>query len=166
MAVSPDGSAVYASDAATNRITVLTRRGRRPGRDRRLAGPALARPQLAVDGAGKVWVADRGNDRVVAYRADGALVTAFGERGIGAGQFVEPAGITVDCHGLVTVAEADNNRVQQFQFGALSAVRRAARRSPRRRTRSLPPSPDPVAAAADASRRRARPASSASASSR
>ena len=72
--------------------------------------------QLAVDGAGQVWVADRGHDRVVAFRADGTLLTAFGERGIGAGQFVEPAGISVDCHGLVTVAEADNNRVQQFQF--------------------------------------------------
>ena len=118
IAVSPDGAQVYASDAGTNRITVMTASG---GDLAELGVGDLRSPaQLAVDAAGQVWVADRGHDRVVAYRADGSLLTAFGERGIGAGQFVEPTGISVDCHGLVTVAEADNNRVQQFQFGALA----------------------------------------------
>ncbi len=37
------------------------------------------------------------------------------------GQFVEPVGIAVDCHGLVTVADSDNNRVQQFQVAPASA---------------------------------------------
>jgi tripartite motif-containing protein 71 len=62
-----------------------------------------------------VWVADRGNDRVRSFSPDGTPLVTFGMRGVGPGQFVEPAGIAVDCHGLVTVAEADNNRVQQFQ---------------------------------------------------
>ncbi len=118
VALSPDGSVVYASDAGTNRITVMTPSG---GDLAEIGVGDLRSPaQLAVDGAGQVWVADRGHDRVVAYRADGSLLTAFGEGGIGAGQFDEPTGISVDCHGLVTVAEADNNRVQQFQFGPLT----------------------------------------------
>ena len=67
VAVSPDGSRVYAADAGTNRITVLDRHGRRPGRDRRRAraGQLRSPGEIALDGAGNVWVADRGNDRVV-----------------------------------------------------------------------------------------------------
>ena len=53
-----------------------------------------------------------------AYTPDGTLAASFGERGVAPGQFVEPAGVAVDCNGLVTVADADNNRVQQFQFGS------------------------------------------------
>ena len=41
--------------------------------------------------------------------------------GVGPGQFMEPTGISVSCNGLVTVAEADNNRVQQFQLPATAA---------------------------------------------
>jgi hypothetical protein len=85
--------------------------------------------QIALDGAGNLWVADTHHDRVIAFTPDGTPLLAFGERGVGPGQFVQPTGIAVDCHGLVTVAEVGNNRVQQFQFppsstcGALPAVK-------------------------------------------
>jgi hypothetical protein len=52
-------------------------------------------------------------------------VVAFGERGSQPGQFIEPVGISVDCHGLVTVGDSDNNRVQTFQAatpGACAAL--------------------------------------------
>jgi hypothetical protein len=42
----------------------------------------------------------------------------MGERGIGAGQFVHPTGVSVDCHGILTVTDTDNNRVQQFALAA------------------------------------------------
>ncbi len=74
-----------------------------------------------MDGAGNLWVADRGNERIQAFSPDGVPLLRFGERGVGAGQFVEPTGVSVDCHGLVTVADSDNNRVQQFQFAPASA---------------------------------------------
>jgi hypothetical protein len=72
-----------------------------------------------------VWVVDRGNDRVQEFTAEGAPVVAFGERGSEPGQFIEPVGIAVDCRGLVTVADSDNNRVQTFQAatpGACAAL--------------------------------------------
>ena len=86
------------------------------GRQRDRASASCKSPQgIVVDGAGDLWVADRGNDRVVEFAPDGTLLGAFGEKGTGSGQFLEPTGIAVDCHGLVTVSEAENNRLQQFQ---------------------------------------------------
>ena len=124
VAVTPDGSRVYGSDASTDKITVMTgtggdlaeigARGDGPGE---LDSPA----QLALDGAGNVWVADRGNNRIQVFTADGAPLLGFGERGVGAGQFIEPVAVSVACNGLVTVADADNNRAQQFQFPPSSA---------------------------------------------
>ena len=76
---------------------------------------------VALDGAGNVWVADRGNNRIQAFTPDGALLQRFGERGVGAGQFIEPTSVSVACNGLVTVADADNNRAQQFQFAPSTA---------------------------------------------
>jgi DNA-binding beta-propeller fold protein YncE len=116
VAVSPDGSRVYASDAGTNRISVLSPQGSDIAEIgvRELRSPA----EVAVDAGGNLFVADRGNDRVAVYTPDGALVTRWGVRGNGPGQFADPTGISVDCNGLVTVSEAGNNRVQQFQLPA------------------------------------------------
>ncbi len=114
VAVTPDGSRVYGADAGTDRITVMTGSG---GDLAEIGQGELNSPaQIALDGAGNIWVADRGSDRVRAFAPDGRLLVSFGERGVGRGQFVEPIGIAVDCNGLVTVGDADNNRVQQFQF--------------------------------------------------
>lgn len=119
VAVSADGSRVYASDAGTNRISVMTASG---GDLAEIGVGDLRSPaEVTLDGAGNVWVADRGNDRVVAYSPDGQRLGGFGTRGTGPGQFIEPTGISVDCNGLVTVAEADNNRIQQFQLPPTAA---------------------------------------------
>ena len=49
--------------------------------------------QIALDGAGNVWVADRGNDRVRAFAPDGTLLgVASASAAWAPGQFVEPAG--------------------------------------------------------------------------
>jgi hypothetical protein len=81
-------------------------------------GKLEAPGQLALDAAGNVWVADRGNNRVQEFGPDGARLGMFGGRGIGPGQFVHPTGVSVDCHGLLTVTDSSNNRVQQFQLAA------------------------------------------------
>jgi DNA-binding beta-propeller fold protein YncE len=125
IAVPPDGSRIYASDAGTHHLYVLTPTGadtgiqmggggRKPGR---LRSPS----EIALDAAGNLWVADRGNNRIQAFAPDGRLLTAFGERGTAPGQFMEPTGISVDCRGVVTVADTDNNRVQAFQVAAAGA---------------------------------------------
>jgi tripartite motif-containing protein 71 len=113
IAVTPDGSRVYGSDAGTHRITVLSGSGADLAEIGR--GELRTPGGLALDAAGNIWVADRGNHRVRAFTPDGALLTSFGERGVAPGQFNDPAGVAVDCRGLVTVTDAGNNRVQQFQ---------------------------------------------------
>jgi DNA-binding beta-propeller fold protein YncE len=127
IAVTPDGSRIYGADAGTDSVIVLSGSG---GDLAEIGSGELRDPgQIALDGAGNVWVADTRHDRVIAFTPDGTPLLAFGERGVGPGQFVEPTGVTVDCHGLVTVAEEGNNRVQQFQFpptigcGALPPVK-------------------------------------------
>jgi DNA-binding beta-propeller fold protein YncE len=128
IALSPDGSRVYATDAARNRITVSTASGgdlAEIGATGSKLGQLRSPSGIATDAAGNVWVVDRGNDRVQEFTADGVPVVAFGERGSQPGQFIEPVGISVDCHGLVTVGDSDNNRVQAFQAatpGACAAL--------------------------------------------
>ena len=138
VAVSPDGSRVYGVRRGANRITVSTAHGRRPGRDRRArlgAGRASIAGGIAIDGAGNVWVADRGNDRVQALLARRSAGRAPSASAGWARAVHRAAGVSVACNGLVTVADADNNRVQQFQFPPAPRARRC-RRSRTRPTRS------------------------------
>jgi DNA-binding beta-propeller fold protein YncE len=130
VAVTPDGSRVYVSTASDNRIraynpvtgALLVEFGGIGTKLGKLVSPA----QLALDGAGNVWVADRGNSRVQQFGPDGERLAAFGGRGTGAGQFLRPEGVSVDCHGTVTVSDTDNNRVQQFTLATPPAAGCAA----------------------------------------
>ncbi len=75
---------------------------------------------LTVSGE-NVYVTDRGNNRVKVFKyteKEGALadeyLTSFGTGGTGNGQFDEPAAVALDKEGHVWVADAGNNRVQEF----------------------------------------------------
>ncbi len=122
IAATPDGMSLYVADDA-NHITRLS-----PGGDElddfggtgTKLGKLNAPAQLALDGAGNLWVADRGNNRVQQFGPDGQRLLAFGTRGTGLGQFVHPTGIAVDCRGGLTVTDSDNGRVQQFALAAPS----------------------------------------------
>ena len=76
------------------------------------ASSALKSPSDAVvDAGGNIWVADKGNNRVVEYSAGGTFVrevTSFGSNG---GKLSAPSGITVDPGGKIWVADTANNRV-------------------------------------------------------
>ena len=67
-----------------------------------------------MDGSGRVYVADSGNDRVQVFDADGAFLGNLGSQGGEAGQFMFPHGIAVDGSGRVYVADTSNHRVQVF----------------------------------------------------
>jgi uncharacterized protein (TIGR03663 family) len=79
---------------------------------------------VAVDAAGKVFVADSGNNRIQVFAADGTplrqwgstckLDTGEGCQGDGRGQFNEPWGIAVDSDGNVYVSDTWNHRIQKF----------------------------------------------------
>jgi tripartite motif-containing protein 71 len=120
IAVTPDGSRTYVTTSAA-RIDVLDPSGNEidefGGRGSKL-GKLEAPAQIALDAAGNLWVADRGNNRVQEFGPDGERLGTFGQRGIAPGEFVRPTGVSVDCRGLLTVTDSSNNRVQQFALAA------------------------------------------------
>jgi DNA-binding beta-propeller fold protein YncE len=124
IAVTPDGGRTYVSDTA-NRITVYDPSGVQidqfGGTGSKL-GKLNAPAQMALDAAGELWVADRGNNRVQHFGPNGERLATLGERGIALGQFVHPTGVSVSCNGTLTVTDSDNNRVQQFALAAPPAA--------------------------------------------
>jgi DNA-binding beta-propeller fold protein YncE len=124
IAVTPDGSKTYVSDTS-NRITVYDPSGvevAQFGGTGSKLGKLNAPAQMALDAAGDLWVADRGNNRVQHFGPNGERLATLGERGIGPGQFVHPTGVSVSCNGTLTVTDSDNNRVQQFSLAAPPAA--------------------------------------------
>ena len=78
---------------------------------------------VAVDGAGKVVVADLGNHRI--QICDVSVLTnvtcqAFGSQGSGLGQFNGPFGVAVDAAGDIVVADLGNDRIQICEVSDLS----------------------------------------------
>ncbi len=76
---------------------------------------------------GRIYVADSGADRIVAFESDGSLALIAGQRGSRNGEFKYPSAIRVDeSRGLLIVADHDNFRGQmlttdgifQKKFGA------------------------------------------------
>lgn len=67
---------------------------------------------LAVDDAGKIYVLDSGDHRVIVFDSAGRRLTAFGRRGGGPGEFTWPIRVVVDS--VVRVFDAGQNRVSTF----------------------------------------------------
>jgi tripartite motif-containing protein 71 len=128
IAVTPDGARTYVT-TTTSRIAVYDPSGSEidefGGRGNKL-GKLEAPGQIALDAAGNLWVADRGNNRVQQFGPAGERLGTFGQRGIATGEFVHPTGVSVDCHGTLTVSDSSNNRVQQFTLAAPAATACAA----------------------------------------
>jgi len=84
------------------------------------AAPRLSHPEgLAIDQRGRsankwMYLVDTGNDRVVKLGTGGRFLGSWGRRGIGPGQFQQPAGIAVDPRGDVYVADAQRDIVQKL----------------------------------------------------
>ncbi len=117
--VSPVGVAlaetgnIYLSDSFLHRIYLLDQTGRSLhawGTDELVRPTSLAfDPQRQ-----RLYVADAGAHQIVVYDADGALQLAFGERGLGDGQFNWPSHLCLDRDGLIYVVDSFNFRVQIF----------------------------------------------------
>jgi len=74
--------------------------------------------EIAVDGSGYVYVADRFNNRIQKFKADGTYVSQWGKWGHGNGEFVFPTGLAIDTSGSVDyvyVADQFNHRIQKFK---------------------------------------------------
>jgi tripartite motif-containing protein 71 len=128
IAVTPDGARTYVAgtnsritvyDAADQLVTEFGGVGSKLGK---LAAPG----QIALDAAGNLWVADRGNSRVQQFGPNGERLLTFGQRGTGPGEFINPTGVSIDCRGTLMVTDTKNNRVQQFTLAAPAAPACAA----------------------------------------
>lgn len=74
---------------------------------------------IAIDQSGYVYIADTFNHRIQKYNANGELITKWGQRGNGIGEFNEPDGIAVDRQERVYVADSMNLRIQVFNSAGL-----------------------------------------------
>jgi DNA-binding beta-propeller fold protein YncE len=70
---------------------------------------------VAVAPSGEFYVADGyGNARVLTFSREGKLLTQWGKKGSGAGEFRLPHAICLDERGRVYVGDRENDRVQVF----------------------------------------------------
>jgi len=69
---------------------------------------------VALDGSGKVYVADTWNNRIQIFNNDGSYNTTFGSYGDGDYQFDGAHGIAFDTSGFLYVADYNNHRVQIY----------------------------------------------------
>ena len=69
---------------------------------------------LAVDGRGRLYVADTLNFRIQIFDANGTFLRTFGELGDTPGSLNRPKGVSVDSEGHVYVVDASFNNFQIF----------------------------------------------------
>jgi len=111
IAVGADGDLYISDDDIIRRIkpdgTFVAKFDRPPGGQPQSPGLAIK--------DGILYQSDWGNNRV--NKVDlttGVLLDSWGEQGTGPGQFKKPFGIALDDHGVLYVADKENDRVQLF----------------------------------------------------
>jgi len=114
---------IYVADKLNNRIQELSpsgafirRWGANGGDGSAGAGAGQFRLPygVALDGAGDVFVADRGNNRVQRFSPTGAFLAVIGTPGSAPGQIDEPYALALDCRGGLFVTDEGNNRIERF----------------------------------------------------
>ncbi len=68
---------------------------------------------IKVDSAGRMWVVDRGGDRVNVYNADRTVVGSFTSPDI---TFVDPTGMVIDSNDDIYIADQGTDLVHKFSF--------------------------------------------------
>lgn len=69
---------------------------------------------VAVDSAGKIYVADVGNNRVQVFSMRGKFSASYGQKGAGPNDLAYPHGVAVGVDASVYVADSGNRRVQKI----------------------------------------------------
>lgn len=114
VALGPDGS-VYVAEQGASRVRKFSASGEYQLTFQQPT-PPMSRPSgiLADHGGplGEVYVSDTGNNRLLAYSPDGALLGVVGTQGSAKGQYLEPKGLAKAGAGYIAVVDAGNKRVQ------------------------------------------------------
>lgn len=69
---------------------------------------------VAIDGAGKIYVVDSGNHQILVFAPDGKYLLAFGSEGRAEDALSYPVGITTTMSGLILVADRGNKKIRVF----------------------------------------------------
>ncbi|MCK9593609.1 MAG: hypothetical protein M0Q91_16520 [Methanoregula sp.] len=72
---------------------------------------------IAVDTAGNIYVTENWNNRIWKFSPSGEVITHWGSKGSGEGQFNVPAHIALDSRDFVYIADLHNRRIQKFSSG-------------------------------------------------
>ncbi len=72
---------------------------------------------IALDAAGKMYIADTAANRVIVLEQDGTMLRTWGTKGDKPGQFRSPSGIAVDEDAYIYVSDTKNHRIQVFNAG-------------------------------------------------
>jgi DNA-binding beta-propeller fold protein YncE len=103
----------FVSDYTTRQVWVIAADGRSTSLLNADSSPFASPEGVAVDGRGRVIVADRLAHCVKIFGPDLDLVHEFGKKGVSTGRFHEPAGVAA-FQDLIYVADYGNHRVQVF----------------------------------------------------
>jgi DNA-binding beta-propeller fold protein YncE len=130
--VAADTGNVYVADTNHNRVLVYGpdgsllakwgasggngASGSEAGQFNQPAAVAVA-PTAADGGQDDLYVADKGNNRIVELSPGGSVLRQWGSRGSTDGRLRSPVGVAVDGAGHVYVVDAENNRVEVFDSG-------------------------------------------------
>ncbi|HMC81053.1 MAG TPA: NHL repeat-containing protein, partial [Acidimicrobiia bacterium] len=122
LGVSVSGGKVYVADTGKNKIRVFDTSGTQALAITASTGTcAFSAPRDAdADAAGNIYVANYKVNNVVKFTATGSCTTAWGTTGTGDGQFRALYGVRLATDPVlgaqaVYVADANNNRIQEFR---------------------------------------------------
>lgn len=73
-------------------------------------------PGMFMDAENRIYVSDPGSGIVRVYNHEGQFQRAFGRPGVRIGEFNAPSGMWADSAGRLYIVDANNRRIQIFQF--------------------------------------------------
>lgn len=110
--VAPDGS-VWTTDNKKNNLRQFSAEGKLL---RTVDAGFSAPDDLVFASTGEIIVADAGSGRLVKLSRDGSVISTWGRKGKGPGEFAAAHGLAIDSRDRIFVADRGNNRVQVFDL--------------------------------------------------